>query len=245
MESKNTTVHHNSSHEDFNEHFINVLCQEGTESEKMQFKEICAKTGLDPLIKQIYPVFRYNSSLNRKVMTVQTSIDGYRLIAERTQKYSPGKESTFTYGSDNSIVSATAYVKKMTPDGTWHEVASTAYWAEYCQVDKKGNVANFWKKMPHVMLSKCAEAQALRKAFPGEFTSIYTADEMMQADTEPSTTNHSEFEDKIEEILKDFPSLRERILKGYKKNKFSEIDEKEHAVILKNVYKRIEDGEVA
>lgn len=146
------------------------------------FGHVCKHTGLDPFLKQIYPVVRQGK------MCIQTAIDGYRLIAERTGKYSPGKEPTFVYKNDNTILSSTAYVKKMTLDGTWHEVAATAYFDEYC-----ATVGPFWKKMPHVMISKCAEALALRKAFPAELSAIRTEDEMDQSSIIESLIVKTEF----------------------------------------------------
>ncbi len=154
-----------------------------TDDEFMLFIHACERTGLDPFMKQIYPVKRKDYKLNREVMTIQTGIDGYRLIAERTGCYSPGREATFTYDKDSNIISATSYVKKMTKDGTWHEVSATAFWDEYCQKNKDGQPLAFWAKMPHGQISKCAEALALRKAFPAECSGIYTKEEMEQAET--------------------------------------------------------------
>jgi phage recombination protein Bet len=137
------------------------------------FGHVCKHTGLDPFLKQIYPVMR------QKKLTIQTAIDGYRAIAERTKRYSPGREPSFVYDKEGKPVSATAYVKKMTEDGTWHEVAATAHFKEY-----NPGVGPFWSKMPHAMIAKCAEALALRKAFPEQLSGIYTKEEMDQADKE-------------------------------------------------------------
>lgn len=149
------------------------------------FAHVCKHTKLDPILKQIYPVMRQGK------MTIQTAIDGYRTIAERTGRYSPGREPTFVYDKNGMPLSATAYVKKMTTDGTWHEVAATAFFSEY-----NPGVGPFWKKMPHTMIAKCAEALALRKAFPAELSAVYTKDEMDQADhQQPDKLPEAECED--------------------------------------------------
>lgn len=146
----------------------NTVCKGATDAELQLFLHVCVKTGLDPFMKQIYSIPRGGQR------TIQTSIDGLRLIAERTCKYSPGKEPTYIYGSDGRLFSATAFVKKMTVDGTWHDVSATAFNAEF------NPGTQFWNKMPHVMLAKVAEASALRKAFPAEMSGIYSDDEMEQ-----------------------------------------------------------------
>lgn len=152
----------------------NYLCKGINDEELKLFHAVCKKTGLDPFMKQIYAVKR--NGKEGAQMTIQTSIDGYRLIAERTGRYCPGRESTFTY-EDGKVVSATSYIKKQTADGTWHEVAVSAYLSEYAP--KYPN--QFWDSKPHIMLAKCAESLALRKAFPNELSGLYSEDEMQQA----------------------------------------------------------------
>lgn len=149
------------------------------------FGYVCKRTGLDPFIKQIYPVVRKQRQPDgsyKPVMTIQTGIDGYRLISERTGKYAPGREPTYTYDQSGNVKSATAYIKKQTDDGTWHEIAATAYWEEYVQRNKDGKPTDFWSRMPHNQLAKCAEALAHKKANPADLTGIYTSEEMQQAD---------------------------------------------------------------
>lgn len=147
------------------------------------FGYICKRTGLDPIMKQIYAIPRNTKQPDgsyKKVITAQTSIDGYRLIADRTGKYSPGRDSVHNYITDsegnNKLYSSTSYIKKLTDDGSWHEVSATAVFNEY-----NGNT-DFWRTKPHIMLDKCAEALALRKAFPAQLSGVYTKEEMDQAD---------------------------------------------------------------
>jgi len=148
-----------------------TVCRNSTDNELKLFLYTARNCGLDPLLKQIYAVKRGNQ------MTIQTGIDGFRAIAERTRMYSPGDETKYEYNEDKSLLSATAYVKKMTQDGTWHQISSTAFFNEYCQC-YNGRPSPFWSKSPHVMLSKCAESNALRKAFPFELGALYSSEEM-------------------------------------------------------------------
>lgn len=158
----------------------NYLCKGISDDELHFFHAVCKKTGLDPFMKQIYAVKRKDQ------MTIQTSIDGHRLIAERTGKYSPGREPSYQYDKDGKLISATSYIKKMTSDGTWHEVGASAFWDEYVQYfynkdTRIQEISKFWKQFGHVMLAKCAEALALRKAFPNELSGLYSEEEMHQA----------------------------------------------------------------
>ena len=148
----------------------NSICKGASNEELQFFIYACQRTRLDPFARQIYSVPRGGQR------TIQTSVDGFRLIADRTGKYAPGKEPTFEYDKNGNLISATSYVMKQTRDGTWHQVSANACYSEY-------NAGSpLWKKMPRAMLSKCAECLALRKAFPAEMSGLYGEEEMEQAD---------------------------------------------------------------
>lgn len=163
-----------------------TVAKGATDDELNLFLYTAKKTGLDPLLHQIHAVKRWDGRMGKDTMAIQTGIDGYRLIADRTGKYAPGREPSYTQANDK-LESATAYIKKLTSDGTWHEVAATAFYSEYVQTTKDGRPNRMWEKMGHVMLAKCAEALALRKAFPAEMAGVYTDEEMTQAEPAPAT----------------------------------------------------------
>ena len=138
--------------------------------------------GLDPLLRQIHGVSRWDSKLKRKTMTIQVGIDGYRLIAARTGDYAGSDEAVFIEG-DPYPVKASVTVWRFAR-GQRVGFTASAYWSEYYPGDDHGFM---WKKMPHVMLGKVAEAQALRKAFPAELSGLLTHEEMDQAGREADT----------------------------------------------------------
>jgi phage recombination protein Bet len=195
------------------------------------FFYVCDKTKLDPFMKQIYAIKRSEK------MVIQTSIDGLRLIADRSGNYSPGREPTFSYDKDGKVLSATAYLKKRTADGTWHEVSATAFFSEY----KPKFESSFWRDMPHVMLSKCAEALALRKAFPAEMSGLYSDAEMAQSGEEDPLLEIAGLTPlQIEEImdtLQGDEGFAQRILAGYEVKDFSKIPQDQFAPIMRKLRK--------
>gem|GEM_PF-507492 len=206
LDEKEFNKHMNFS-EDQIEILKNFICKGLTDSELKIFLMACVKTQLDPFMRQIYAVKRKqrkNDGSYEEMMTIQTGIDGYRLIAERTEQYAPGPEPSYSHAEDGSLLSATSYVKKLTKDGTWHTVSASAYLEEFIQTSfdkqtQKRKPSGLWATMPRTMLAKCAEAQALRKAFPAVMSGVYTKEEMDQAD-QMIVEYHVKEEDKPKKI---------------------------------------------
>jgi len=146
------------------------------------FMYVAKRTGLDPMVKQIYPVYRWDTRVGAEKMTIQVGIDGMRLVAERTGKYAGSDDAVFDAEDQTHPNKATVTVKKIMK-GEVIETTASARWTEYAQTTRDGKLMGLWSKMPYLMLAKCAEALALRKAFPNELSGIYTTEEMAQTET--------------------------------------------------------------
>lgn len=176
-----------------------------SDGELALFAEVCQRVSLDPFARQIYAVKRWNNQLKRKVMTVQTSIDGFRLVAQRTGEYA-GQRGPYWCGPDGEwLVDKDGKPRPWLADkppaaatvgtlrrGFAEPLFSVARFNAYAQRTRDGGLTSMWdypSGMGDLMIGKCAEALSLRRAFPQELSGLYTAEEMAQADSPaPSTT---------------------------------------------------------
>lgn len=163
-----------------------------SDSELQLFLYRAQRTGLDPLARQIYVM------KNKDRVTFMTSIDGQRLVAQRTGEYE-GQTPTEWCGEDG--IWKDVWLHKEPPMGArvgvWRTgfkeaVYGVARWDSYAKyVDewtngqKTGNkvLSPTWAQLPDVMLAKCAESLAFRRAFPQELANLYTPEEMDQSNS--------------------------------------------------------------
>ena len=135
----------------------------------------CRRTQLDPIARQIYAIHRDGK------WGIQVSIDGARLIAERSQKYE-GQTPVQWTGDGQTWVDV--WLDQKPPAAARVGVYKAGFREPMIAVANFSAYAAggpMWSKMPALMLGKCAEMLALRKAFPQDLSGLYSSEEMDQA----------------------------------------------------------------
>ena len=136
------------------------------------FLEYAQARDLNPFEGELVGVSRWSAKEKREIMSIQVTVRGERTLAERTGLYG-GQDPPEWCSKDGRWVDvwlnekeppAAARVAVYRKD--WPRPAvGVARYASYVQLNKDGNPINLWKSAPDLMLAKCAEAAALRKAF--------------------------------------------------------------------------------
>jgi phage recombination protein Bet len=223
-ESKDLAI--SAEQDEFTKPQLAVLAHAGVQGaprEDLQvFFHQCKRTGLDPFNREIYMIGRrqrdYSGNWSTRY-TIQVGIDGFRKIAHRkcealkeplsiSQGYlatPAGKWVDVWTDQTRPPVAAKVVVKRGAG-----EFVGVAHYAEYVGLKGDGKPNHMWATKPATMLAKCAEALALRKAFPMEMSGLYTAEEMEQADN-PELPERGERETKPQRAPKPAQPAKEEI----------------------------------
>lgn len=147
-----------------------------TDAELQLYLYDCQRHGVHPLDKLLHFTKRQGK------YTPITSIDLLRSRAADTGELAGIDDAEFAGELATALFAARVTVYRMV-QGIRCPFTATARWSEY-----KPDQDFMWKRMPHTMLAKCAEALALRRAFPRQLAGLYAREEMSQAEAMPART---------------------------------------------------------
>ena len=162
----------------------NTVAKGLTDDEFAVYLYNCQRQGIHPLDGLLIPIVRNDSEAGGKKLTFVTTVDLLRSRAAETDAYAGSEDPVFEHDAEGKPISATVTVWKFV-QGQKCGFTATARYAEYVPPDKQ---AFMWKSKPHVMLGKCAEGLAIRKAFPKELAGLYLAEELQKEPSPPRAT---------------------------------------------------------
>lgn len=151
-----------------------TVAKDATDAELQLYLYDCQRHGVHPLDKLLHFTKRQGK------YTPITSIDLLRSRAADTGELAGIDDAEFTGETATASFAARVTVYRMV-QGIRCPYTATARWSEY-----KPDQDFMWKRMPHTMLAKCAEALALRRAFPRQLAGLYAREEMSQAEAMPA-----------------------------------------------------------
>ncbi len=172
-----------------------TVAKGASDDELRLFIQVCKGANLNPFLKQVFLVPRWDSVATREVRAIQVSIDGFRAIAESSGAYAGNEDPIYDGETEIEVPAKSGPAKKITVpnkatvtvykmvDGQRYPFVATARWSEYYPGPKMGFQ---WHIRPYLMLGKCSEALALRKAFPKLLSGMYAQEEMDRGQGEAS-----------------------------------------------------------
>lgn len=195
-----------------------TVAKNATVTELRLFMYVAKRTGLDPFTKQIHFVKRETKT--GPVVAIQTGIDGYRTVADRSGNYAGSDDPIYDIDEVGKVpTKATVTVYKLV-GGQRIGFTATARWAEYFPGEYQGFM---WKAKPYLMLGKVAEALALRKAFPQDLSGVYVKEEMDKVEVPIDVPQYRDIVEAAINIAEScdvlqMPKIRESMMK----NKFTD-----------------------
>lgn len=180
----------------------NTVARDANNVEFDLFMNMAKSYGLDPFRKQLHIIIYNKDKPDKRTHAIFPSRDGLRVIAQRCGDYRPASEKAdIEYdetlkGPTNplGIVSATVKLWKQDPKTReWFPVIGEAYWDEFVKLKEewaydqqaskrqptgKETLNGNWATMPRVMITKCAEGQALRAGWPDQFGGLCLEEEL-------------------------------------------------------------------
>lgn len=148
--------------------------------------DYCRARGLDPIKKPVHIVPTWDEEAKRYVESIWEGINSHRVTAARTGFYSGQDEPSFGPMITRALGGAQVTFPEWCKVTVYrlvhgHKCAFTSlvFWLEtYARRNKEGTPNRMWQTRPYGQIAKCAEAEALRKAFPEELGGRPTAEEM-------------------------------------------------------------------
>ena len=160
--------------------------REASSAELGVFLHQCQRTGLDPFSKQIYLIYRQSYENGRTVNkpTTQVGIDGFRVIRDRIARrdgVAVEYDETYWYSPDGQVHDMWLWDEppaacKFTVLVDGRRFPAKLRFNEYAQRKKDGALNKMWTEKPAHMIEKCAEAEALRRAFPNDMAGVMLED---------------------------------------------------------------------
>lgn len=151
-----------------------TVAKDLNDGEFQMFLYNCKRQGIHPLDGMLIPIPRTDNGVRR--LTFVTTVDLLRSRAADTGEYAGSDDAIIAYSEGGQPESATITVWRLV-QGVRCAFTATARWVEYFPGEKQGFM---WKQKPHIMVAKCAEALALRKAFPKQLAGLYLSEELEQ-----------------------------------------------------------------